>query len=174
MTTLAEMPESRRDILTLLKQSSGPLIHREVVRRLSHPSGTVSGAMSFLRDQGYINNEGEGYVLTLDGARLFQSAPQPTPPLTLHQEPKAPEVTPPAVDLAATLAEELPPLEASAPPSLREILEAELERLPRKPLLDGAYDAIWLLGALAQHHWATPSIAAELSRIADWLQQEAA
>lgn len=57
-------------------------------------------------------------------------------------------------------------------PTLREILAAELEGLRIRTRLADSRNAAWLLESLADHHQSSPHIAAELSRIAEFIRRE--
>lgn len=56
--------------------------------------------------------------------------------------------------------------------TLREILVAELEGLRIRTRLADSRNAAWLLESLADHHQSSPHIAAELSRIAEFIRRE--
>lgn len=187
MSEFQRLPEIEQCVLKLLRAFVAPLSHQEIVRKISQfPAKPVSDAIKRLAELDLIERyHGCGWQLSMDGARLFQSEPQPTPPLQIRKDPTPEGITITAADLEAALAldDALEPhqqedIQAETEISAmwrrrRDQLEAELEALQVKQRLDGAQDAAWLLNALAKHHQETPAIASELVRVADFIQRGA-
>lgn len=176
MSEFQRLPDTYQRILRLLNESGAPLAHRDIVYRLSkYNPKTVGSAVRRLTELALIEKDDNGWSLALDGVRLLRGEPQPTPALVLHNSPPEPEIIT-AADLEEALSLDdramIPDPEPEPAPTLREILAAELEGLRIRTRLADSRNAAWLLESLADHHQSSPHIAAELSRIAEFIRRE--